>query len=126
MHWSEAEYQAYLTRQHRQPTHTAPSRADTAMPEAELLSRVRTLAKRHGWLCYHTRDSRGSEEGFPDLVLVNPERVIFAELKAPSGKLTERQAVWLEMLRHTGRVEVYLWRPGDWSTIVTCLGSSQP
>lgn len=118
MKWTEAEYSAYVARQH------CPALAD--LPEADFMSQVRALARRHGWLCYHTRDSRGSDCGFPDLVLVNATRVIFAELKSRSGKLTERQALWLDMLRHTGKVEVYLWRPGDWPAIVACLGRPTP
>ena len=88
MSWSEAEYHAFLTRQHRQ--RTSPSPAPDDLPEAALMSQVRALATRLGCLVYHTRDSRGSDEGFPDLVLVNPTRVIFAELKTRTGKLTER------------------------------------
>ena len=61
-----------------------------------------------------------------DLVLVNATRVIVAELKTRTGKLTERQAVWLDMLRHTGLVEVYCWRPGDWPAIVACLERPTP
>ena len=89
MHWSEAEYHAYLTRQHL-PCTIAPT-APTDRPEADLMGQVRALARRHGWLCSHTHNSLGSDEGFPDLVLVGPERIIFAELKtrvgnSPSGK----------------------------------------
>ena len=36
------------------------------------------------------------------------------------------EAVWLNMLTHTGKVEVYLWRPGDWPAIVACLGRPPP
>ena len=96
------------------------------LPEAALLTQVRALAQRAGYLVYQTRDSRGSDEGFPDLVLVNAARIIFAELKTRTGKLTARQAVWLDLLRHTAQVEVYCWRPGDWPAIVACLGRPTP
>lgn len=118
MRWTDAEYNAFLARHPPRPA--APQGDD--LPEAVLMSQVRALAQRFGYRVYHTRDSRGSDEGFPDLVLVGPERIIFAELKTRTGKLTERQAVWLDMLRHTGKVDVYLWRPGDWPAIVACLG----
>jgi hypothetical protein len=125
VHWTETAYQLYLARQHRQhPRSATPPGED--LPEAALLAQVRALARQHGWSCYHTRDSRGSDDGFPDLVLVNATRVIFAELKSRTGKLTEQQARWLEMLRHTGHVEVYTWRPGDWHTIVACLARPTP
>lgn len=113
-----------MTRQHRQAT--LPPLAPEDLPEAALMSQVRALAKRLGYLVYHTRDSRGSDEGFPDLVLVNATRVIFAELKTRTGKLTEQQALWLEMLQHTDHVEVYCWRPGDWTAIAACLARPTP
>src|SRR5882762_234751 len=80
--------------------------------ENSLLAEVRRLAKTHGWLCYHTYNSRRSDEGFPDLVLVR-EAVIFAELKSRTGKPSHAQHIWLRMLERTGNVEVYLWRPQD-------------
>lgn len=87
--------------------------------EASFQARVLRLARQHGWLCYHTRDSRGSTEGFPDLVMVR-ESIIFAELKTRTGKLTAEQTRWLHMLSHTGEpgcVEVYLWRANDWPLV---------
>ena len=85
--------------------------------EASFQSRILRLGRQHGWLCYHTRDSRGSAEGFPDLVMVR-ERIIFAELKTRTGKLTAEQERWLTMLSTTqSRVEVYCWRPAQWAVI---------
>ena len=40
------------------------------MNEAELQRNVLSLAAMTGWLAYHTYDSRRSQAGFPDLVLV--------------------------------------------------------
>ena len=60
--------------------------------EDRFLARVRRLATQHGWLEYHTRDSRRSPEGYPDLCLTNGTRIIFAELKSMTGKLTAKQA----------------------------------
>ena len=124
MHWTEEDYQTYLSRQLGRTRRQLPGSTD--LPEAVLLGQVRALAQRLGYLVYHTHDSRGSDDGFPDLVLVNPTRIICAELKTCTGKLTARQAVWLDLLRHTGKVEVYCWRPGDWPAIVACLGSPPP
>lgn len=74
-----------------------------------------------GWLCYHTHDSRRSAPGFPDLVLVRPPVVLFAELKSERGRPKPEQAAWLEALRASRSVEVGLWRPGDWRAIETML-----
>jgi hypothetical protein len=61
--------------------------------------------------------------GYPDLTLVRPGRLIFAELKSAQGKLTREQALWLSMLeRSIPAVEVYTWYPADWSTIQEVLG----
>lgn len=91
------------------------------MPEEHFLALVRALAKQHGWLLYHTHRSDRSEPGFPDLVCTDGARLIFIELKSVTGKLTQRQAIWLDLLRHTGQCEVYEWRPADWPKIVETL-----
>lgn len=84
-----------------------------AVTEKEFQARVLTLARLNGWKTYHTHDSRRSAPGFPDLVLVRPPRLIFAELKSAKGRLRPEQRVWLEAL--SGCIEApesYLWRPG--------------
>jgi hypothetical protein len=92
------------------------------MAEEDLLRHVKSCAAAFGWLVYHTRDSRRSDAGFPDLVLLRPPRVIFAELKTERGRVTHDQALWLakfEDLRRTRGApgvscEVYVWRPSAW------------
>lgn len=91
------------------------------MSENDLLSNVRQIAGLLGWFHYHTHDSRRSEAGFPDLVLVRGDRLIFAELKSAKGRLTPAQADWLKRLNAVApspgkTVEVYLWRPVDWTS----------
>jgi VRR-NUC domain len=85
---------------------------DQALTEEQWLWTVTDLALRLGWQSYHTRDSRRSQPGFPDLVLIN-ERVIFAELKAEGGRLGPWQRHWLKRL-YQANAEVYVWRPSDW------------
>lgn len=63
-------------------------------------------------MAYHTHDSRRSEPGFPDLVLVKGTRLIFAELKADTGRVSPAQQRWLDALGATSRAVV--WRPRDW------------
>ena len=78
------------------------------------------LAKLLGWRHYFTYRSKFSPAGFPDLVLVRGERLIFAELKMPKGTVSDLQREWLNDLRvvarsiQTGNVEVHLWTPADW------------
>ncbi len=85
------------------------------MTERELEACVVRLAGLFWWRVYHTRDSRGSAKGFPDLTMVRPPRLVFAELKSERGRLTIEQAEWLRAIEDTfGKPETYVWRPADW------------
>lgn len=98
------------------------------MTEADLQNSLRDLARRFGWLTYHTHDSRRSDPGFPDTVLTRGGRLIFAELKSDKGRLRPEQMAWLCALRETcdvlhpsRQVQVFVWRPRDWDAIVEVL-----
>ena len=81
------------------------------MTEKQFQTWVVSIAKLNGWLVYHTYDSRRSEPGFPDLVMVRGGQVIFAELKTEHGKLKPKQKQWIMRLARVGSVEVEIWRP---------------
>lgn len=87
------------------------------MTEEALLTLVMQMAKQLGWRRYHVRNSKAGivqgEVGFPDLVLVRGNRVLFIELKRENGKTTPEQVAWLEAFLLAG-LEVYVWRPSDW------------
>jgi hypothetical protein len=83
------------------------------MAERELQDAVMALGRYLGYRCYHTHDSRRSEPGFPDLVLARPGRVVVAELKRETGRLTDDQQDWLERLGGAG-IECHIWRPSDY------------
>ena len=91
------------------------------MPEREFLQTVRELARIFGWAEYHTWHSLHSPSGFPDLVLVKPPRVIFAELKVGKRQPTPAQREWLNLLSQCPGVECYLWYPEDWDEIQRVL-----
>jgi len=112
LHMSDAEYAAYLLRQasRSQDGGLKPRRP---MAEEALLQHVRAVARRHGWLVYHTRDARRSDKGFPDLLATNGRRLLAMECKSQAGKLTPEQAQWLNLLAHTGKCETYIIRPSD-------------
>jgi hypothetical protein len=84
--------------------------------EAALQALILDAARWTGWFVYHTHDSRRSQPGFPDLVLVHRDtgRVLFRELKTDKGKLTPAQREWLGYLsiQHDAGV----WRPADWTS----------
>ena len=93
------------------------------------------LAKMNGWRVMHMRGNTArliqGHAGFPDLVLVRPPHLIFAELKVGRNVPTPEQQEWLDALTDC-EVEpygmpgpsagVYAWRPEQWDAIVKVLG----
>lgn len=105
----------------------------TIVTEQAFLHRVIDLAKITGWRVAHFRPAmtaRGAwvtrmdgHTGFPDLVLLRPGRLIFAELKrSRKGNTTSpEQLIWLSQLAAVPGIEVYLWTPEAWDDIVKLL-----
>ena len=95
------------------------SRVDPAQQsERSFQTQVVALFKAQGWIAYHTHDSRRSEPGFPDLVLVHVNRgIVFAELKREKGKVSEAQQRWIDYLTEAGG-RVFVWRPSSWQQCV--------
>jgi hypothetical protein len=96
--------------------------AQALITEEDFQATVIDLARYLGWIVGFTHDSRKSEPGEPDLRMVRPPRVIFAELKTVKGKLTKGrynksgrwlpgQDQWQDALISCPGVEYYLWRP---------------
>lgn len=102
-------------------TRVSAARELPPLTEKEFLAQIIQLAKVYGFRTYHPFLSIRSERGFPDLTLVKPGRLIFAELKTDRGKLTEKQEEWLMALREAG-AEAYVWRPAQWDEVVAILG----
>ena len=65
-------------------------------------------------------------QGWPDLVLVHAKRhlMLVRELKTNAGTLTDHQKSWLADLDAVG-VNVDVWRPRDWDSIVEQLSLTQ-
>src|SRR5690606_5114711 len=93
---------------------TASHPLAAAMSEAQLLATIRQVCRTLGLLCYHTYDSRRSEPGFPDLVIVGlgPGAVLYRELKTERGRLRPEQRTWLDALSRAGQ-DADIWRPRD-------------
>jgi hypothetical protein len=91
--------------------------------ERDFQATVIDLARTYGWIVGFTYDARKSEPGEPDLRMVRPPRVIFAELKTVKGRLTRGrwnksgnrwlpgQDEWQDALTLCPGIEYYLWRP---------------
>lgn len=71
---------------------------------------------------YHTYDSRRSNAGYPDLTIVGPRGVIFAELKTDKGKMSPQQEAWIGELGNAGQ-QAYVWRPSDFDRVLRQLKS---
>jgi hypothetical protein len=98
----------------------AASAAPFSLSERAFQSQVVRYARLAGWAVYHTYDSRRSQPGFPDLVLVRRPRIVWAELKSQRGKVTTEQQAWIDELRACDQ-EVHVWRPSDWRTVERVL-----
>ena len=97
--------------------------AQALITEKDFQATVIDLARTYGWIVGFTHDARKSEPGEPDLRMVRPPRVIFAELKTVKGKLTKGrfnasgrrwlpgQDEWGDALTSCPGIEYYLWRP---------------
>lgn len=99
----------------------APAGRMPPLTEADWQTRVVALARRCHWTYYHTYDSRRSPKGFPDLVFMRGDRLIFAELKSAGGGVTSAQRVWVDGLSQVRHLNVYVWRPGDWREVQEVL-----
>lgn len=108
---------------------TKTTRAKNGRGEDDFLKAVIKYARLKGWRTAHFRHARtehgwrtavdGDGAGFPDLVLVR-ERLVVAELKSISGRLTGEQDAWLVAFR-LANIESYMWRPTDWPHIEKVL-----
>ena len=98
--------------------------------ERDFQAGVIELARLCGWQVAHFHDSRrqvadnkwvgdADAAGFPDLVLVRPPDLIFAELKTDKGRMTDMQRAWQTNLEAVG--DWRLWRPSDWPEIKKTL-----
>jgi hypothetical protein len=118
------------------------------LTEQQFTNQLLEWAKVYGWRRFHVRNSGSNgmttvqgDRGFPDLVLVRPPRLIFAELKVGKNKPTDEQDQWIAVLQDVGGsgtalyinergrpadvvypwLETYVWHPEQWSEILVVL-----
>jgi hypothetical protein len=98
-----------------------------ALTESQWQRQVLDLARLYGWRAAHFRPARTAHgwrtpvqadgAGFPDLALVRGRELVFAELKAASGRPTPAQREWLDALGAVPGVRAECWRPGDFDHV---------
>lgn len=91
-----------------------PRVVDPRPPERELQDRLIEAGRLSGWLVYHTHDSRKSEAGFPDLVMVRDGVLLAVECKRGPAELRampEEQQAWLAALGEVPGVATIVTTP---------------
>jgi hypothetical protein len=128
----ENEWQARAMRPTvgRPPGSSAPTshtHVGSALPvtEKDFQKTVTDALTAFGWRWCHFRPARtqrgwrtalSGSPGFPDLVAVRGDRIIYVELKAMNGELRDEQRAWLSNLGAAG-ADCHCWRPDDWPFI---------
>jgi len=101
------------------------------MTEAQFQRRTIELARRLGWRVAAFRPAQngrgewrtpvqGDGKGWPDLVLVKGDRILFRELKRDRTYLEPDQKAWRDALLAAG-ADYAVWRPKDWPIIEATL-----
>lgn len=103
---------------------SASSKPPTRLTEKAWQAQVVELSTYYGWRHFHVYDSRRSDPGWPDLVLVRPPEALFVELKTDRGRLTASQRDWQALLEACG-FTVAVWRPRDFEDVHTALKRPQ-
>lgn len=104
----------------------APAPPHLDITEAQFQRLVEELAQWWAWRTFHDNDSRKNDRGLPDLIMVRPPRLIFAELKVGRGRMRTDQHRWArDLMRCHGNVEYHLWKPGDWFAILQSLAPEE-
>lgn len=90
--------------------------------ERDFQTLVEGIMRANRWSVYSVRRSdlaQASLAGYPDITAWRAvdQRLIFAELKTDTGRVSEAQKAVLAELESLGRAEVYLWRPKNLAEI---------
>ena len=101
-----------------------------ALSERDFMAQVTQLATIRGWSYLHIRPGMTQNswrtpisgplgKGWPDLLLVRRERILFVELKRDGADPTPEQENVLEILAGVG--DSRCWHPRDWPEIERVL-----
>lgn len=105
---------------------------EALITEANFQDTLIAYARLKGWRVAGFRRARtkdswttpviGDGAGWPDLIFARPGRkLILAELKSKTGKLTSAQTEWLELLQRIPGIDVKIWKEDDWLEIEEML-----
>ena len=96
-------------------------RLSETVSEPQWQETVRAECRYYQALMYHTHDSRRSDPGLPDCIIITKDnRLLFAELKRDKTNPEPMQRIWLDALVKVGQ-QVFVWRPKDQNEVVDIL-----
>ena len=84
--------------------------------EIPFMQQVLEFLRLCGFLAYHTKDSRKSAPGFPDIIALKGDRQLVIETKRVGEEPDEDQERWLRAYVDVG-AKVYVFTPDDWPEI---------
>ena len=91
------------------------------MREADFQRLIVEAAGYLGYAVYHTFDSRRSNPGWPDLVLLKQGHMICLEVKTERGRVRPEQVVWIAELDQVPGVTAMIVRPSQWDQVEALL-----
>lgn len=103
-------------------TKDAPPLKPRQRREAAFQKSVEDLLTLKRWRIYHTRNSRGSHPGFPDIIAVRGSRLLALELKVYPNRPTKAQIDWLEALNGVEGCEGRVCYPDQWDVLMEHVG----
>ena len=93
------------------------------MSEKEFQAVVLEAAKVNGWMAYHTYDSRKSQSGFPDLILIRGAVCLALELKSDKGVPSAAQKKWIKAFKQVKIIEADFAYPRHLDQVVSVLSA---
>ncbi len=93
-----------------------------SLTEAEFGKQIEDLFKLYGWRWCHFRPAQtahgwrtaiSGDLGFPDYVAVKGAQLLIPEIKSHTGKLSDAQESWRQVLDNVPGKPYRLWRPED-------------
>ena len=95
---------------------------DAAQSEGEYQQQILDLARTLGWRVFHDYDSRRSEPGFPDLILIRGVTLLALEIKGAKAKPPPpAQVGWIGAFKQVRYVSADFVYPKDFTDLADTL-----
>lgn len=89
--------------------------------EAQYMQQIKDAARALNWRTFHCFNSRRSDKGFPDLLLIRGPNLLTLEVKSERGRVTAEQADWIAAFKQVKYVDAAIARPPNWDEILDVL-----